>query len=132
MTAEPTAVPSPAGPPLELILMATPHALLPARVFAASAARHLGVDEPGVEDVRLAVSEIVTSAVEGGSERVTVAFSRADGHVSCTVEGAGPLDPEGSDIRRADLLDALVDDLRVEGATVTFHVPTNSVAAADS
>jgi anti-sigma regulatory factor (Ser/Thr protein kinase) len=132
MTAEPAAAPSDAGRPLELIMMPTPHALLPARVFAASAARHLGVDEPGVEDVRLAVSEIVTSAVEGESERVTVAFLRVDGNVACTVEGAGPLDPEGSDISRADLLRALVDDLRIDGATVRFRVPANPLAGADS
>ena len=55
------------------------------RAFVTVVANDLGVPAEQVEDLALAVSELLASAVEGGSKRLRIAFSGASskaGHPS--------------------------------------------------
>jgi anti-sigma regulatory factor (Ser/Thr protein kinase) len=52
-----------------------PESLVSARLFAASVARHLGSGEEQVEDLKLAVSEACTNAIQArATEKITVAI----------------------------------------------------------
>src|SRR5258705_4924663 len=74
-----------------------------------------GLDDDRLEDLRLAVSEACTNAVEsGGSERVLLRASQEDHHLEVVIEAAGQsLGSEGMAANGLglQLLTALVDDV---------------------
>ena len=100
------------GPTIEL--PATPAYVATARLFAAAAARHFGVEEADVEDARLAVSEIVTASLvhAGGAATGAVEVSVAppsDGIVTFRVGVPGRLPERAEDVEG---LDGFADDER--------------------
>jgi len=96
---------------------------LTARMFVAAAARHFGLDESPVEDLRLATSELFTNAVESGNGSVSFGLGRAGERLVIRASGIGRLDShdpiavEAGGIRsmvtRLDLLEALFPEIRV-------------------
>ena len=96
---------------------------LTARMFVAAAARHFGLDEAPVEDLRLATSELFTNAVESGNGSVSFGLGRAGERLVIRASGIGRLDShdpiavEAGGIRsmvtRLDLLEALFPEIRV-------------------
>jgi hypothetical protein len=112
---------------------------LTARMFVAAAARHFGLDEAPIEDLRLATSELFTNAVESGNGSVSFGLGRAGERLVIHASGIGRLDSddpvavEAGGIRsmatRRDLLEALFPGIRVtfdDGGSVaivtTIHV----------
>jgi Histidine kinase-like ATPase domain len=113
------------------------------RVFASAVARHYGLAEQIVEDVKLAVSEACTDPIDAGAGgditvvllddgpdlRCEIASSRWDGN------GAGASDlPEGIDpavLDRLQLVRALFSDAERsgDGAAVTVRFSTASRTA---
>jgi len=63
---------------------------LTARVLVAAAARHFGLDDGAVEDLRVAVSELFSNAVERGGGPVRIGVGRVEGDVVLHVSGTGP------------------------------------------
>jgi anti-sigma regulatory factor (Ser/Thr protein kinase) len=106
-----------------------------ARLFAAAAARHLGLSDEAVEDLKLVVSELCADAVEGGgSQPVEVSLSVVGAQIAGTISGPRPAADAGP-VRegRRRLVEALVTDLAVEedgdGAVITFRIgPASEVA----
>ena len=109
---------------------------LTARVLIAAAARHFGLDDGSVEDLRLAVSELFSSGVEADGGPVRIGVGRVEGDVVLRVSGTGSLDPDsslerpgGSLAARADLLRALFPTARFTpdaGGTTVITVPIES------
>lgn len=83
----------PLDAPLRLTLEATDSAPGLARLFAAEAARVAGLGERSTDDLRLAVSEVVTAAL-GGSDPVVLMARVTDRRVEVTAPPLPP-DPEG-------------------------------------
>jgi hypothetical protein len=67
------------GWPLSLRIPADPTSIATARSFAGSIARVLGVSDTLRHDLRLAVSELITLAIVGGAD-----------HITMTAESEGP------------------------------------------
>ncbi|MCA1830131.1 MAG: ATP-binding protein [Actinobacteria bacterium] len=100
-----------------------PASIRTARLFAAAVARHFACAEGEVEDVRLAVSEAVTSAVRAQSDLrdptpIRVAAERADSRLlfEITSTGPPPVAPEAGQTPPGGLYEgslgvALVDSL---------------------
>lgn len=84
-------------------------------VIATVATAIEGLDDDRLEDLRLAVSEACTNAVEaGGSRRVVLRASQEDHHLEVVIEAAGrALGSEGMAANGfgLQLLTALVDDV---------------------
>jgi anti-sigma regulatory factor (Ser/Thr protein kinase) len=100
-----------------------------ARVFVASVARHFGVRDEVVEDLRLAASELFTNAAENAGDSVRFAFVRGDGALALHVVGAGDLDAsernEPLEVRRLDVLLGLFPGLRLsDNSVVEIDLPT--------
>src|SRR6266513_1515088 len=76
------------------------------RAFVTAAANDLGVATEQAEDLALAVSELLASAIEGGSERLRIELI-ADGEAwVLRADGIGDIGAEPADLpyRRVDLL----------------------------
>jgi len=118
-----------AGDALWLDVATDPSLLSTARLFAASAARLAGCDDDTTADVRLAISEACTRAIQGteGAEdlvRVTAEVTGRD--LTFTVEGPdGPAAPDA--IPGVDLLASLFPTVQrqIDGgrATLRFAAP---------
>jgi hypothetical protein len=87
---------------------------LTARVLVAAAARHFGLGDGSVEDLRIAVSELFSCGVETGGGQVRIGVGHVGPDVVLRVSGTGPVEtappPEHGTapvIARADLLRAL-------------------------
>jgi anti-sigma regulatory factor (Ser/Thr protein kinase) len=106
---------------LELSLPADPALALTARMFAGALAEHL--DDVSPDDLKLALSELLASAVDAGTE--TVEFRADLGRGQIVVRGAGDVlgggrsEPVSSDTpegfartHRSDLIAALLPTLR--------------------
>jgi anti-sigma regulatory factor (Ser/Thr protein kinase) len=100
-----------------------------ARLVAVAAARRVGLDEGSVDDVRLAVGEVVGRAVRrhnaGGSpEHVTVVLSDDAAQLRVQVtDAADPGQPDEDDGVALALVGALVPDLLVDGSVVVLAWP---------
>lgn len=100
-----------------------------ARLVAVAAARRVGLDEEAVDDVRLAVGEVVGRAVRrhnaGGSLAyvgVVVSDDASRFRVEVT-EATDPAQPDDDDGVALALVSALVPELQVEGSLVALGWP---------
>lgn len=121
------AMPHPPEPPqrFELVVPASPGHVATARLFAATVARALGADEDTVEDLKLAVSEIVTAVVVNRhSEEVRVVAVDGTGRLTVAV---GPIEPndltDDQLIDPADIVLALFPDATRDEATSSILIP---------
>ncbi len=116
------------APAVELEVPARPEYVAVVRLALASLGRLAGLDEATVEDLKIAVSEATTSAMlvnqaAGGSEPVTIAWSRRDGRVGVEISDRGPREgaaaAAGGDLAgaRADISGALLESI-VDGCEV--------------
>jgi hypothetical protein len=95
--------------------------LVLARIFATSAGRALGLDETGVEDLKIGVTELCSGAIAGAPERLSdllrLEVWRHDGHVRLQLRSVGAIDLGRlgeQEVSRLDLLLALFADVRFE------------------
>jgi anti-sigma regulatory factor (Ser/Thr protein kinase) len=118
-----------------------PELLATARLFGVAVARGSGCTDETIQDVKLAVSEACTRAIQRAGaartdERARIDATERDGRLVISV--AGPAGEPGTspprfgdleDLGELDLVGALFDDVReetVEGVTiVTFSAPTD-------
>jgi anti-sigma regulatory factor (Ser/Thr protein kinase) len=116
------------GAPDRFLLTVPAHAGLVGtlRVFASAVARHYGLEDDLVEDVKLAVSEASTDPVDAGvSGDISLSIVRDDDGLECSITSAGwsPTTairaagdlPEGIDpaaLDRLQLVSALFPDAR--------------------
>ena len=115
-----------AAPAVELQVPARPEYVAVVRLALASLGRLAGLDEAAVDDLKIAVSEATTSAMlvnraAGGSDPVTIAWTRRDGRVVVEICDRGPQEgaeevAEG-DLARADISVALLESI-VDGCEV--------------
>jgi hypothetical protein len=123
---------------MQLMLPSEPAFAVTARVFVVTAARHHGVDERTVEDLRLAASELFTNALEQGRPQVTFTVAAGEQGPVLRAEGVGSLSATGGDgdagevwsrTRRLDVLETLFDGLRVldeDPGTVEIVLPRSA------
>jgi anti-sigma regulatory factor (Ser/Thr protein kinase) len=114
------------APAVELEVPARPEYVAVVRLALASLGRLAGLDEAAVDDLKIAVSEATTSAMlvnraAGGSDPVTIAWTRRDGRVVVEICDRGPQEgaeevAEG-DLARADISVALLESI-VDGCEV--------------
>jgi anti-sigma regulatory factor (Ser/Thr protein kinase) len=119
-----------AAPAVELEVPARPEYVAVVRLALASLGRLAGLDEATVEDLKIAVSEATTSAMlvnqaAGGSDPVTIAWTRRDGRVVVEISDRGPregADEAGGDLARAraDISVALLESI-VDGCEVVVR-----------
>lgn len=115
---------------VELDLPATPEHVRTARLVSVAVARRLGLDDPLVEEVRLAVGEACARHLLRSPEvsrlRLVLRDARPGGgpglHVSVVAPGAAPAPADTDDLSLA-VLRGLVPDLVVEGERVELHWP---------
>jgi anti-sigma regulatory factor (Ser/Thr protein kinase) len=114
------------APAVELEVPARPEYVAVVRLALASLGRLAGLDEAAVEDLKIAVSEATTSAMlvnqaAGGSDPVTIAWTRRDGRVVVEICDRGPREGAGEvaegDLARADISGALLESI-VDGCEV--------------
>jgi anti-sigma regulatory factor (Ser/Thr protein kinase) len=103
-----------------------------ARTFSSQIARHGGVDDGVLEDVKLAVSEACAGSVEpgGAGERVVIRSTLGPEVVAFEVEGSGDFAPHRSEDgpARLDLIRTLFPDTSLDRhddgrTTVRFSFP---------
>jgi hypothetical protein len=113
------------------------------RVFASTVARHYGLDEDGVENVKLAVSEAAAAAVDGDSAgRIDLAIDATPGSIDVRIVSGAWAEspwlsidvPEGMDARSLDRFEVVrglfADADRSESAgRVTVRFSTAPTAA---
>ena len=135
-----------ASPPVEqtfrLDLAPEPSMIVTARLFASGIARLAGCDEPRVEEIKLAVSEACTVALEPPRDRVTLRAVRTPSTLSFAVAPAAtpPSDAAGADGRHLPtgmrLIGLLFDDAHasdVEGEpAIAFTVPLTDGASGEA
>lgn len=127
------AVPTAIDDEVRIELPADAALALTARMFVAAAARHFGLDEGPVEDLRLATSELFTNAVENGNGSVAFGLTRVGERLVIHASGIGPLSSDepltadSGDVlpmgTRRDLLEALFPGTDVtldDGGTVAI------------
>jgi anti-sigma regulatory factor (Ser/Thr protein kinase) len=96
--------------PYTLRVVPDPSLSLTVRMFAAEAARNLGLDEGEVEDLRLLATELLGNAVETGGASLELTLSTEAGGWCLRALGAGPLDvAAGQVVDRRDVLTGLAD-----------------------
>jgi anti-sigma regulatory factor (Ser/Thr protein kinase) len=90
------------------------------RAFVTAVANDLGAPDP--DDLALAVSELLASAIEGGSQHLRIELSADGDGWTLRADGIGDIDSGPADLpyRRVDLLMGLFPSISVEGATATF------------
>lgn len=124
-------MPDIAAPAVELEVPARPEYVAVVRLALASLGRLAGLDEATVEDLKIAVSEATTSAMlvnqaAGGSDPVTIAWTRRDGRVVVEISDRGPREgadeAAGGDLAgaRADISVALLESI-VDGCEVVVR-----------
>jgi hypothetical protein len=113
------------GDALELSVPADPALALTARMFAGAVAEH--VDGTSPDDLKLAFSELLASAVESGSDAVAfrVDLERAEVIVGGTGAESSPIDGVEEHERfarshRADLLAALFPSMHSDGSELVL------------
>jgi len=91
------------------------------RAFVTAVANDLGAPADQVDDLSLAVSELLASAIEGGSRRLRIELLEDDGW-TLRADGIGDIGSEPADLpyRRVDLLMGLFPSISVDGTTATF------------
>lgn len=113
---------------------ATTDALGLVRLFASSIGRHLDLSEEIVEDLKLALTEVCSAAVEGSRHAhdivtVGVRWPAEPSALGVRIRSSSPFATAGTSSEdRARLLDALRLQLRYDddGRAVEFAVPTTS------
>ncbi len=115
---------------LELSLPADPALALTARMFAGAVARHLTIQR-SPDDLKLALSELLATAIDAGATQVIFRVdldrqevSAEGAGASLTGGGAPEEDERFARTHRADLLAALFPGIRTEGDTVTLPLRT--------
>ncbi len=113
------------GDALELSVPADPALALTARMFAGAVAEH--VDGTSSDDLKLAFSELLASAVEAGSDAVAFRVDLERSEVTVAGTGAASLPIDGVEeherfarSHRADLLAALFPSLRSDGSELVL------------
>ncbi len=122
---------------VELDLPATPEHVRTARLVSVAVARRLGLDDPLVEEVRLAVGEAcarhLSRSPEASRLRLVLRDARPGGgpglHVQVLAPGAAPTAQDVDDLALA-VLRGLVPDLVVEGDRLELHWPAPAGVAA--
>lgn len=98
-----------------LELPAVPASLALARLFVATVLRVHGVDETGVGDAKLAVSELASSSVvDADYDQVTVDIAVDGGIVTVEVRPV-PTEPAGDSRERLDVVSALFPNAAIRG-----------------
>ncbi len=114
------AILSTAPRPYRLVVPATASHVASARLFVAAVVAAAGVDEDVVDDLRLAVSDLVGEIVaEGTAGEVTLEVSPAAGTV--TIRPWGAVVPE-QDFGALEITTALFPASRVEGDAVVVDL----------
>jgi hypothetical protein len=115
---------------LELSIPADPALALTARMFAGAACRHLTVDV-SPDDLKLAFSELLATAIDAGATGLVFRVDLQRGEVSVEETGDGGRGGGASEeydrfarAHRADLLAALFPGIRTEGHTVILPLST--------
>jgi len=115
-----------------LDIPAVPVHLGTARTFSSQIARHAGVEDSVVEDVKLAVSEACAGSVDpvGAGERVVIRSRLGPEAIAFEVEGGGDFAPDRSQDgpARLDLIRTLFPDASLDRqddgrTTVRFSFP---------
>ena len=95
--------------------------LVLARIFATAAGRALGLDETGIEDFKIGVTEVCSGAIAGAPgglpDLLRLEAWRSDGHVRLQLRSVGAIDLGRlgeEEVSRLDLLLALFADVRFE------------------
>jgi hypothetical protein len=93
------------------------------RAFVTAVANDLGAPPGQVDDLALAVSELLASAIEGGSRRFRVELLEDDDGWILRADGIGDIGSAPADLpyRRVDLLMGLFPSTSVEGASATIR-----------
>jgi hypothetical protein len=108
---------------LELSIPADPALALTARMFAGAVSRHL-MAEVSPDDLKLAFSELLATAIDAGAAEVVVRVDLERQEITLEVAGADAAGgaPEEHDrfarTHRADLLAALFPGIRTDAGTV--------------
>ena len=96
-----------------------------ARLAVSSLARNAGLDEEKVDDLKIAVSEACTNAVEevAGDEPISISWEEIEGRVTVVIgdrrpsfDDADPIDTQGFSTRLTmslALLESLVDEFEL-------------------
>jgi anti-sigma regulatory factor (Ser/Thr protein kinase) len=115
-----------------LEIPAVPVHLGTARTFSSQVARHGGVDDAVLEDVKLAVSEACAESVDpvGAGERVVIRSTLGPEALAFEVDGSGDFAPDRSQDgpARLDLIRTLFPDASLDRhdggrTTVRFSFP---------
>ena len=98
------------------------------RAFATGVANDLGAPADQVDDLALAVSELLASAVEGGSERLRIELIADEEGWVLHADGVGDVGSEPPDLpyRRVDLLMGLFPSTRIEGTRAIVRSVTGA------
>lgn len=107
-----------------------------ARIFGSALARHYGVPEGAVEDLKLALSEACAALVRGSAARILIGATPLDHRLRYRVSGgalpAGPAaseddTPSSLAVGGLELIRALFEDAEIavadQRASVSFSVP---------
>ncbi len=113
--------------PFELRIPPLPEHVATARLFIASLARVVGLDEAVTEDLRLAISEAVTASITGGATTpVVLSGELTITHLTVRV---GPLERDAQSDDRFDvasIIGALFDSVGFEQDSIVIPVPISS------
>lgn len=113
---------------LELSIPADPALALTARMFAGAVSRHLAT-EVNPDDLKLAFSELLATAIDAGAADVVFRVDLASDEVSFdaapgAATGVGAAEEDDLFVRthRTDLLAALFPSTRTGAHTITLHL----------
>ena len=95
------------------------------RAFVTAVANDLGAPADQVDDLALAVSELLASAIEGGSRRLRIELL-VDDRWTLPADGLCDIRSAPADLpyRRVDLLTGLFPSISVEGERATIRSAT--------
>src|SRR5439155_22530857 len=109
--------------------------LVLARIFATAAGRALGLDETGIEDLKIGVTEVCSGAIAGAPgglpDPLRLEAWRSDAHVRLQLRSVGAIDLGRlgeEEVSRLDLLLALFADVRLESESSKGSVVGLSVS----
>jgi hypothetical protein len=93
------------------------------RAFVTAVANDLDTPAEQVEDLALAVSELLASAVEGGAQRLRIELIADHEGWTLLADGIGDIAAEPADLpyRRVDLLVGLFPSVRIDGSKATIR-----------
>ncbi|HEY7478775.1 MAG TPA: hypothetical protein VIB62_11125 [Actinomycetota bacterium] len=113
---------------LELEVPAAEAQGLVVRAFAGEVGAGIGLDEERIADLRLAVTELLASAVDAGSDRLRLTFATDEQRWVLVASGVGDLDvpPPELELSRRDLLSGLFDDIVQEGSSARLGAALGS------